>query len=106
MHYLERAKQLVTEITAAAAKEAVVEAMTNALLEQQYILSVIYPDLPAATRQVVLTTAHMAGRQYQDIVKFLPAKKKGALFFKEEEVRWSLQMAERADEEGEEGQDQ
>jgi hypothetical protein len=106
MHYLERAKQLVTEITAAAAKEAVVEAMTNALLEQQYILSVIYPDLPAAKRQVVLTTAHMAGRQYQDIVKFLPAKKKGALFFKEEEVRWSLQMAERADEEGEEGQDQ
>lgn len=97
--YLDRAKTLVTEQSDQGQKEALAETLATALLEHQYILSVIYPDLPAAKRQVILTTAHTAGKQYQDIVKLLPAKKKGALFFKEEEVRWSLQMAERADEE-------
>jgi hypothetical protein len=100
--YLKRAKALLNEQTDQSKKEVFVESAANALLEQQYILSVDYPDLPAQSRQMVLQVATDIGKQYQDVVKLLPAKKKGALFFKEEEVRWSLQMAERADEESEE----
>ncbi len=97
--YSKRIQVLLDEQTDPGKKEALAETTANALLEQQYILSVDYPDLPAPSRQLVLQTATDIGKQYQDIIKLLPAKKKGALFFKEEEVRWSLQMAERADEE-------
>lgn len=97
--YSKRIHVLLDEQTDPSKKEALAETTANALLEQQYILSVDYPDLPAPSRQPVLQTATDIGKQYQDVVKLLPAKKKGALFFKEEEVRWSLQMAERADEE-------
>lgn len=97
--YSKRIHVLLDEQTDPSKKEALAETTANALLEQQYILSVDYPDLPALSRQLVLQTATDIGKQYQDVVKLLPAKKKGALFFKEEEVRWSLQMAERADEE-------
>jgi hypothetical protein len=97
--YLTRAKTLIDEQPEQTQKEMLAETMVNALLEHRYILSVDYPDLPASTRALILKVAADAGERYQEIVKLLPAKKKGALFFKEEEVRWSLQMAERADEE-------
>lgn len=100
--YLLRAKALIDEQAEQTQKETFAETMVNALLEHRYILSVDYPDLPVSTRALILDAAADAGEQYQEIVKLLPAKKKGALFFKEEEVRWSLQMAERADEEAEE----
>lgn len=100
--YLTRAKMLIDEQSEQTPKDTLVETMANALLEHRYILSVDYPDLPASTRALILKVAAEAGEQYQEIVNLLPAKKKGALFFKEEEVRWSLQMAERADEESEE----
>lgn len=97
--YLDRAKALVTEQDEQGQKETLAENLVTALLEHQYILSVIYPDLPASSRQILLTTATAIGEQYKEMAKILSAKKKGALFFKEEEVRWSLQMAERAEEE-------
>jgi hypothetical protein len=97
--YISRAKTLIDEQPEQAKKEALAENLVNALLEHRYILSVDYPDLPASTRALILKVAADAGEQYQEVVKLLPTKKKGALFFKEEEVRWSLQMAERADEE-------
>ncbi|MGE0679850.1 MAG: DUF5667 domain-containing protein [Candidatus Binatia bacterium] len=100
--YLTRAKTLVNEQSEQVQKETLAETMVNALLEHRYILSVDYPDLPASTRAPILKVEANAGEQYQELVKLLPKKKKGALFFKEEEVRWSLQMAERADEEAEE----
>jgi len=99
--YLDRALQILAQEETA--KESLAELVANALLEHQYILSVDYPDLPAASRAPILKVAAEAGERYQEVVKFLPAKKKGALFFKEEEVRWSLQMAERADESENEG---
>jgi hypothetical protein len=71
--------------------------MANALLEHQYILSVIYEELPARSRAVVPQVIAAAQERYQDVTKILPPKKKGALFFREEEVRWSVQMATRAD---------
>ncbi len=96
--YIDRAQHLISEGTEATAKEALAEVMANALLEHQYILSVIYEELPAGTRAVVPRVIATAQERYQDITKLLPPKKKGALFFKEEEVRWSVQMATRADE--------
>lgn len=99
--YLTRAKALVDEESDQTKKEAFAENMMNALLEHRYILSVDYPELPASTRTPILKVAADAGEQYQEVGKLLPVKKKGALFFKEEEVRWSLEMAGRADEETE-----
>jgi hypothetical protein len=93
--YLDRAKQLLHE--AGDEKETLNEQMANALLEHQYILSVIYPELPVSSRTIVTQVATAAQKQYQDTARLLPAKKKGALFFKEEEVRWSMDMATRAD---------
>ncbi len=97
--YLTQAKTVLDEQTALPQKEALAERAATALLEHQYILATIYPDLPAQNRQIVLTTAAAAGALYQEVIKLLSTKKKGAFFFKEEEVRWSLQMAARADEE-------
>jgi hypothetical protein len=94
--YVERAKQLVPE--GGNDKESVRESIAEALLEHQYILSVVYEELPRAARAVVLRVMTDARGHYQEVAKLLPAKKKGALFFKEEEVRWSVEMAARADE--------
>jgi hypothetical protein len=98
--YLDRAQSLIAAETEPTTKETLAEMMATALLEQQYILSVIYEELPAATRPIVPQVIAVAQEHYQDIGKLLPAKKKGALFFKEEEVRWSVGMATRADEGG------
>ena len=58
----------------------------------------IYEELSADARAVVLQVITTAQERYQHIAQLLPPKKKGALFFKEEEVRWSIQMAMRAGE--------
>jgi len=78
--------------------EALADTLATALLEHQYILSVIYPELPVSTRAVALQTITTAHEYYQEVAKLLSSKKKGALFFKEEEVRWSVDMATRTDE--------
>jgi Domain of unknown function (DUF5667) len=96
--YVDRAKQIINDGIDPAVKETLTEQMANALLEHQYILSVVYEELPASTRAVVPRVITTAQERYQDMAKLLPAKKKGALFFKEEEVRWSVQMATRAEE--------
>lgn len=94
--YMDRARQLTTDSTSD--KESLADLMANALLEHQYMLSVIYEELPASTRVVVLEVIAAAREKYQVVAKLLSPKKKGALFFKEEEVRWSVQMAMRVGE--------
>lgn len=94
--YTDRARQLTTDSTSD--KESLADLMANALLEHQYMLSVIYEELPASTRVVVLEVIAAAREKYQVVAKLLSPKKKGALFFKEEEVRWSVQMAMRVGE--------
>ena len=94
--YLDRAKGLVSSDTNET--EALAETLATALLEHQYILSVIYTELPVSTRAVALQTITAAHERYQEVAKRLSPKKKGALFFKEEEVRWSVDMATRVDE--------
>lgn len=94
--YLTRARQLIA--SGVEDKESLAERMATALLEHQYIFSVIYEELPATPRIVVPIVIGVAQQHYTDVVQFLSRKKKGALFFKEEEVRWSVRMVLRADE--------
>jgi len=97
--YLDRAEEVVKNDTGET--EVLAEMLASALLEHQYILSVIYAELPVSTRSVVRQTITTAHERYQAVAKLLSPKKKGAFFFKEEEVRWSVDMATRADEAGE-----
>ena len=94
--YIDRAQQLTVESTKD--KEVLADLTANALLEHQYILSVIYEELPISTRSIVPEVITAAHERYQTVTNLLSPKKKGALFFKEEEVRWSVQMATRAEE--------
>jgi len=97
--YLDRAEEVIKSDTGET--EVLAEMLASALLEHQYILSVIYAELPVSTRSVVRQTITTAHERYQAVAKLLSPKKKGAFFFKEEEVRWSVDMATRADEAGE-----
>src|SRR5215813_9729849 len=60
--YIDRAQQLIT--TDNPDKEALAESMANALLEHQYILSVIYEELPVTTRAIVLQVTSAAHERY------------------------------------------
>ena len=93
--YIDRARHTLDHDLAE--KEPMAEVMANALLEHQYILSVIYEELPTETRAIVPHVIAMGQEQYAQVSGLLSPKKKGALFFKEEEVRWSVQMATRAE---------
>jgi hypothetical protein len=84
--YLIRAKEALDLPIEPSQKEALAEGAATALLEHQYILATIYPDLPMKSRQILLTTAAVSGAQYKEVIKLLPTKKRGAFFFKEEEV--------------------
>ncbi|NOT56641.1 MAG: hypothetical protein HOP18_18745 [Deltaproteobacteria bacterium] len=95
--YVDRAWQLTTE--SATEKASLADLMANAFLEHQYMLSVIYEELPASTRAILFEVIAAAREKYQGVTKLLSPKKKGALFFKEEEVRWSVEMAKRLEEE-------
>ncbi len=77
---------------------ALIETLTTALLEHQYILTIIHTDLPVEARRVLRAVFTTAQQRYPRIADRLPRKKRGALFFKEEEVRWSVEMALREDE--------
>jgi hypothetical protein len=70
------------------------------LLEHQYVLSVNYLDLPRDARVLILDTMRIAGSHYDNVVKLFDRKVKESLFFKEEEVRWSTELAEQADIQG------
>ncbi|CAN0468134.1 unnamed protein product, partial [Phaeothamnion confervicola] len=82
--YLARAEALVDEATR--------ERLARALLEHQYMLSVDYPDLPVAPRALLATLIDDIGARYQLLRSKLPRGSAEALFFKEEEVRWSWEM--------------
>ena len=70
------------------------------LLAHQYMLSTNYLDLPRDTRPLIRPMLDLAAASYRAIAARLPQQAKDALFFKEEEVRWSRDMAVAADEQG------
>ena len=104
-YYIDRAEQALPQAADGQDEEtiALVETLTIHLLEHQYILTIIHTDLSVASRGILREVFTTAQSRYPRIADRLPRKKRGALFFKEEEVRWSVEMAIRADEE--EGQE-
>jgi Domain of unknown function (DUF5667) len=90
--YLDRAQALVDGPSSLSARLA----LARALLEHQYMLSVDYVDLPLAPRAVLATLIEALDQRYSELRKQLPLAQAQALFFKEEEVRWSWEMARRA----------
>ncbi len=94
--YIARARAMLPDIPGDAGQP--VEDLATALLEHQYILAVLYRELPPGTRAVVVRLIEAADAQYQTVSDKLGRKQKGSFFFREEEVRWSVQMALRADE--------
>ncbi len=97
--HLARACAAAREI-ADPARQAAVELVATALLEHQYIMSTEYVDLPRGTRPVIAHIIATAQARYGELARELPRRRRDALFFKEEEVRWSWDMALAADEQG------
>lgn len=104
-YYIDWAEQALPQAADGQDEEtsALVETLTIHLLEHQYILTIIHTDLSVESRGILREVFTTAQSRYPRIADRLPRKKRGALFFKEEEVRWSVEMAIRADEE--EGQE-
>lgn len=102
--YVARAEQAALSASSSSRTEGgtdeLVEVVAVALLEQQYILTVLYPDLPATSRGVIRDVLDEAPQRYEAIADRLPRTIRGPLVFKENEVRWSIEMALRADETG------
>ena len=99
-NYLETAETALTAFPADQLNDDSRLAFAKVLLEHQYILSVNYLDLPKTSRPVMFEAMKKAGRIYGRIAAQLEHKVKESLFFKEEEVRWSTELAEQADIQG------
>lgn len=98
--YMARAARLIADLDPDAPDiQELAATAATALLEHQYILAIIYEELPAGSRGVVPLLLKTAQSQYADLSRVLSRKTKGSLFFKEEEVRWNVQMVLRAEEE-------
>lgn len=100
--YVARAEQAALSASPSrteSSADELIEVVAVALLEQQYILTVLYPDLPATSRSVIRDLLHQAQQRYEAVADRLPRTVRGPLVFKENEVRWSIEMALRADEE-------
>lgn len=74
------------------------EQFMSATLEHVYILSVDYVDMPLVVRHDVLQPVFDAAMaHYAEARAALGEAEQKALFFKEEEIRWSLEMTAQAD---------
>ncbi len=91
-YYIDRAEQALPQAADGQDEDAIalVEALTTHLLEHQYILTIIHTDLSVESRSILREVFTTAQQRYPRIADRLPRKKRGALFFKEEEVRWSV----------------
>jgi hypothetical protein len=72
--------------------ERLAELFCQAILEHQYILSVIYQDLPQEARTLLPEVVKEGQAAYKGAVQLLSPKKRGAFFWKEDEVRWAVQV--------------
>jgi hypothetical protein len=70
------------------------------LLAHQYMLSTNYLDLPRGSRVHIGPMMTIAREHYARLRVRLSQRTRDALFFKEEEVRWSWDMAIAGDEQG------
>ncbi len=102
-NYLRRAKDSIPPHIGQKQKKVyeMTETLTNHLLEHQYILTIIYYDLPVTSRPLLKAFFRDSQEFYPTVADQMPRKSRGSLFFKEEEVRWAIEMAMRDD--GEDG---
>ena len=91
LHYLDCLMSLVTAATPAEPPLV----FASALLEQRYMISVEYPDLPDDGRSPLERWMQDSAQHYDRLRARLPHAQREALFFKEEEVRWSWEMGQR-----------
>lgn len=75
-------------------------ALARALLEQHYLLSLDYLELARAARPPLAAAVAVLAAHYAELRAGLPAGIADSLFFAEEEVRWSWEMAERGHAQG------
>ncbi|MDP6182377.1 MAG: DUF5667 domain-containing protein [Gammaproteobacteria bacterium] len=98
--YLDRAAAAV-EASPGTELSALRHRYVNALLEHVYIMSIDYMDMPLKIRESALAPLFATAMAHFKAQRAALSKgEKDALFFKEEEIRWSLEMAKRADEQG------
>ncbi len=97
--YLDSAAAAVLE-SPAEQRDARAEHFANALLEQRYLMSTNYLDLPSDSRPVIGGVIEVAVTHYENLTAVLRKAFKKAQFFKEEEVRWAWETAQQADLQG------
>lgn len=98
-NYLDRAVHAIAELNSDQ-QVAANSKFAAALLEHQYIATTDYLDLPRASRPAFKPMIEAAGERYAQLRAQLPRRSQDALFFKEEEVRWSREQADGADAQG------
>ena len=94
--YIERAAAAVDQGPADLVPERR-HGLIAALMEHVYIMSVDYLDMPLGIRTVISPVFTTAMDHYATQSAKLPQRAKDALFFKDEEIRWSLEMMRQAD---------
>ena len=94
--YIERAAATVEGGPANAAPERR-HRFIRGMLEHVYIMSADYLDMPLGIRTMLSPVFTAAMDHYNTQSAMLPKRKKDALFFKEDEVHWSLEMIRQAD---------
>lgn len=99
VEYLEEAALTLTELSAEL-HDAQARRFADALLEHQYLIAVEYLDLPRASRPTIGVAVGAARAQYERLAAMLPRAYRDQQFFKEEEVRWTWELAEQADAQG------
>lgn len=97
--YLQRARETLAA-DAGSADAPRLRRLAVALLEHQYLLAVDYLDLPRDARPVLGDAAGAAAALYGELRGRMARAERDALFFREEEVRWSWEMARQADAQG------
>lgn len=85
-------------IATAAAAPALRMQVLNRLLEQQYIATTDYLDLPRTHRAPLLSATQAVAAASAALAAELTRREREGLFFRSEEARWSLEMAAAADE--------
>jgi Domain of unknown function (DUF5667) len=82
----------VTALAAAGTPADLPLRLATALLEQRYMISVEFADLPTTGRAPLERWMDEVAQHYEKLRAGLPHATRESLFFKEEEVRWSWQM--------------
>ena len=97
--YITRAN-VALESSSGAEQAALRSRFIDAVLEHIYLITVDYVDMPLKDRTMLSKFFETGILRYEAARDKLPKAARDALFFKEEEVRWSIEMTRQADAQG------